>query len=80
MKKPLLPITLLILITNTLFAQLPQMQIAGKPKKETTEFVGSNIKDTNGRICAAIKVVSNLDGLKYQSYNGVVKVDDKGIF
>ena len=50
------------------------MSIEGKPKKSTSEIVG--VRDDNGRFCAAIKVISDMDGFKYQSNNGVIKVDD----
>ena len=55
-------------------AQTSKMSIEGKPKKSSSEFVSA--RDDNGRFCAAIKVISDMDGFKYQSNNGVVKVDD----
>lgn len=58
-----------------LSAQTNQMNIDGKPEKSSSEMVG--VRDDNGRICAMIKVVSDMDGFSYDSYNGVVKVDDK---
>ncbi len=56
-------------------SSLSQMSVLGKPYKSSTEFVG--LRDDNGRICAMIKVISDIDGFKYDSYNGVIKVDDK---
>ncbi len=58
-------------------SSISRMSIVGKPKKSTSEFVGSSIRDVNGRICAMIKVISDMDGFKYDAYNGVVKVDDQ---
>ncbi len=52
------------------------MSVSGKAQKSSYEFVGSNIRDANGRICAAIKVISDRDGFKYQANNGVARVDD----
>jgi uncharacterized protein (TIGR02145 family) len=69
-----------LLSTNT-FAQastssLAKMRIAGKPQKSATEFVSR--RDANGKICAAIQVISDMDGFKYQSNNGIVgNVDDQ---
>lgn len=57
-----------------LLAQLSELNMVSKPEKIFTEFVG--IRDANGRFCAAIQVISDMDGFKYDSYNGVVKVDD----
>jgi hypothetical protein len=55
---------------------LAQMRIDGKPQKSGSEFVSR--RDANGKICAAIQVISDMDGFKYQSYNGIVgDVDDQ---
>ena len=54
--------------------ELAQLQIVGKPEKSSTEFVGASIRDINGRICAAVQVISDLDGFTYDAYNDVVKV------
>jgi len=51
------------------------MHIIGKPEQSKTELVG--IHDANGRFCAGIQVISDMEGFKYDAYNGVVKVDDK---
>jgi len=56
-------------------AQTSKMRIDGKPEKLTNEMVG--VRDVNGRICAALQVISDMDGFKYDSYNGVVRVDDE---
>ena len=73
--KKMLALTVMMFLSNSLFAQLAEMQIVGKPQKLESEFVG--VRDANGRICAAIQVISDQDGFRYQSYNGVVKVDDE---
>jgi uncharacterized protein (TIGR02145 family) len=55
---------------------LAQLRIDGKPQKSATEFVSR--RDANGKICAAIQVISDMDGFKYQSNNGIVgDVDDQ---
>lgn len=53
---------------------LNQLNLVGKPEKLETEIVA--VRDVNNRYCTAIKVVSDMDGFSYQSYNGIVKVDD----
>jgi len=58
-----------------MYAQVSELQIIGQPEKLDSEIVAK--KDINGNFCAGIKVVSDLDGFKYDSYNGVVDVDDK---
>ncbi len=69
-------IILLMLLVGNLYAQqLAQLRVLGKPQKSTDEFVAK--RDVNGRFCAAIKVVSDMEGFKYDSNNGVVAVDDQ---
>jgi len=65
----------ILVITASLYAQSSGLRIDGRPEKSLDEIVG--VKDANGRLCAAIQVVSNMEGFKYDSYNGVVKVDDR---
>ncbi len=56
-------------------AQFDKMEIIGNPVKIENEFVSA--RDVNGRICAAIKIISDMDGFKYDANNGVVKVEHK---
>ena len=53
------------------------MRIEGKPEILPSELIDKNIKDANGDICAAIKVISNLDGLTFNSNNGIIKSTGK---
>jgi formylglycine-generating enzyme required for sulfatase activity len=64
-----------LLLSTVVFAQTAKMSIEGKPQKSSNEIVGK--RDSNGKFCAAVQVVSDMDGFKYQSYNGVVAVDDQ---
>jgi len=67
----------LMMMHLSLFAQLSEMHIAGKPEKLTAPI--PEVRDINGRICAAIYIVADMEGFKYDSYQGVVKViDQKG--
>ena len=70
---------MLIVITPVLlFAQLSQLHISGKAAKLTNPI--SEVRDINGRICAAIHIVADMEGFKYDSYQGVVKmIDLKGL-
>ncbi len=61
---------LIILFISTLSAQLPTMEIIGNPERVENEIVTR--RDTNGRYCAAIQIVTDLKGVKYESYNGIV--------
>ena len=69
----------LILITFTLlqtgWAQLAEMKIIGNPEKSETDIVAQ--RDANGRFCAAIQVISDMEGFQYEAYNGVVRMEDK---
>lgn len=60
----------LILAGGSALAVISNLQVVGKPHKSDDEFVGR--KDINGRLCAAIQVVSDLEGLAYDSHNGIV--------
>jgi formylglycine-generating enzyme required for sulfatase activity len=66
---------ILLTISPPLLAELSSLRIEGAPEKSSDEIVG--VKDVNRRECAAIQVISDMDGFSYDSYNGVVKVDDK---
>ncbi len=69
-------IILLMLLAGNLYAQqLAQLRVLGKPQKAPDEFVAK--RDANGRYCAMIKVISDMEGFQYDAYNGVVAVDDQ---
>jgi len=79
MRKAFLILGLFIFLSQVGFSQqkddgLTELKIVGKPEKSLNEMVG--VRDVNGRLCAAIQVISDMDGFKYDSYNGVVRVDD----
>ena len=61
---------LLIALFQMAFAQLPTMEIVGDPQKVNNEIVSR--RDTNGRFCSAIQVISSLEGLAFGAYSGVV--------
>ncbi len=71
MKKILL-LVLIGLITLPAYAQeLKKMEIIGKPVKlQSGEMVAR--RDQNGNYCAAIQVVSDMDGFSYDSFDGIV--------
>ncbi len=73
--KYLFSFLILILLTNSVFAQLARMHLEGKAQRSDDEIVAK--RDANGRYCAAIKVVSDMEGFSYDAYNGVVAVDDR---
>ncbi len=54
---------------------LAQLSLEGKPEFLQGEIVAK--RDINSRFCAALQVISNLDGFSYDANNGVVDVDDK---
>lgn len=55
---------------------LKEMRIVGKAKKlDSGEMVAR--RDQNGNYCAAIQVVSDMDGFSYDSFDGIVgQIDD----
>src|SRR3990172_1717165 len=65
---------LIVLMHVSLFAQPPQLHIADEAEKLTAPTAEE--RDINGRICAAIHIIADMEGFKYDSYQGVVKVID----
>jgi uncharacterized protein (TIGR02145 family) len=60
-----------ILITTSLAAQdLRQMRLVGEPHKLDSELVAR--RDNDGNYCAAIQVISDMDGFSYDAFDGVV--------
>ena len=41
------------------------------------ELISKDIRDANGDVCAAVVISSDLPGLAFQSYNGIVKTNNK---
>lgn len=70
--------TLIAVIHLFTYAQeTSQMWVTGKGKQTEGEFIGSNVRDANGDICAGLIILSDLTDLHYTSYNGIVKLDRK---
>ncbi|HDR05282.1 MAG TPA: PEGA domain-containing protein [Candidatus Marinimicrobia bacterium] len=68
----------LLTLASLLSAQdntLPKLRLLEKPRLLSNEFVGSQHKDVNGRIAAALKIISDMEGFAYKSNNGIIKVD-----
>jgi formylglycine-generating enzyme required for sulfatase activity len=64
---------IMFFLFSTLMGQdLSQMHIVGSAEFLTNELISNNIRDTNGEVCAGIMIVSDLEGLTYQSNNGIV--------
>ena len=68
--KRIFTILLMFVITMPSHAQLPRMELMEPPKLLAEKFLVR--RDINARLCAVIKVVSDLEGFGYDSYNGVV--------
>ena len=65
----------MLLIGSLNAQQLAQLRVLGKAQKSPDEFVAK--RDANGRYCAMIKVISDMEGFQYDAYNGVVAVEDQ---
>ena len=76
MKKIVLFLLMQSLLSMTYAQETREMKIVGKPKKlDTGEMVAR--RDGNGNYCAAIQVISNMDGFSYDSFDGMVgSIDD----
>jgi formylglycine-generating enzyme required for sulfatase activity len=76
MKKTTLFILLICSALADYAQETKELSIIGKPKKlDTGEMVAR--KDQNGNYCAAIQLISNLEGFSYDSNDGMVgNIDD----
>lgn len=76
MKKVTLISFLISIILPAIAQDLKEMRIVGKAKKlDSGEMVAR--RDQNGNYCAAIQVVSDMDGFSYNSNDGIVdNIDD----
>ena len=64
----------LLIIPISISAQQPQLHIIGEPELSPTDIVA--VRDDNtGKFCAAIQVITDLQGFGYSSDIGVVRVD-----
>ena len=59
-------VLLFLLRAKIPFAQLSSLEIVGSPQQSSDEIVG--VRDPNGRFCAAVQVISDMDGFSYDSY------------
>jgi formylglycine-generating enzyme required for sulfatase activity len=76
MKKYAHLITLLIGISICVSSQeMKQLKISGNTKKLNNELTFR--RDQNGNYCAAIQIISDLDGFDYDSNDGIIGLDDK---
>jgi hypothetical protein len=59
-----------------LFSQpLSQISVIGKAEFQSSELISKEVRDANGDVCAGLIIATDLDGLKFDSYNGVVKMN-----
>jgi len=65
----------LLLFSGLAYTQSSELKLIGKPERVESEIVAK--RDASGYFCAAIQIISNMDGFSYESNNGVVDVDDK---
>ncbi|HNR13768.1 MAG TPA: PEGA domain-containing protein, partial [Thermodesulfobacteriota bacterium] len=73
MRRDLILLSILLFTLPVINQELPQMHMIGDPELAEDELVG--VRDVNGRDCAAVQVLTDLSGLAYDAYNGVVRVD-----
>jgi hypothetical protein len=77
-KKPIIKtalfIIVLILLCNTLFAQTGQLNLKVEARK--IKYVSIDVQDAQGNYCSALRIISDIQGLQYDSYLGIVQIDD----
>jgi len=66
---------LILLLCSTAIAQdTYSLRISGTPEQLAGELIDINKKDANGEVCAGLVIESDLDGLSYDSNNGIINV------
>ncbi|MCF8267268.1 MAG: PEGA domain-containing protein [Ignavibacteriales bacterium] len=67
--------TLILLFTSILNAQeISKLSVAGKPEFAPDILLNRDIKDANYEVCAGLMILTDLTGLQFDSYNGIVKL------
>jgi len=64
----------LFILSFAVFAQ-NEMRVVGKGEFQPSELIDKSIRDANGEVCAGLMIVTDLTGMRYDSYNGIVKVN-----
>lgn len=77
MKHPLRILIFLLALPGCLYSQtLSEMRVvSGSAKFMPGELIDKSVIDANGDVCAGFKIRTDLEGLSFQSYNGIVKVN-----
>ncbi|MFH0992116.1 MAG: PEGA domain-containing protein [bacterium] len=76
MKRYISLLIILMFIAVKLWPQdLSELRIAGKGEYLKSELINKAVRDANGIVCAGLMILSDLDGLSYESNNGVVKIN-----
>ncbi|MBS4028653.1 MAG: PEGA domain-containing protein, partial [Ignavibacteriales bacterium] len=66
---------LLLSFSFTHSQELSQLRVVGKAELLTGEIIARENKDVNGEVCAGVAIVSDLTGLTFKSWNGIVKMN-----
>ena len=72
MKKILL---FILLFPFQLLIAQNEMRVVGNGEFQPSELIDKSIRDANGEVCAGLMIVTDLTGMRYDSYNGIVKVN-----
>ncbi|MFH0735019.1 MAG: SUMF1/EgtB/PvdO family nonheme iron enzyme [bacterium] len=67
-------VLIIFISVNVLYAQ-NEMRVVGKGEIQLSELIDKSARDANGDVCAGLMIVTDLTGLTYNSYNGVVKIN-----
>ncbi|MEI7812495.1 MAG: PEGA domain-containing protein [Ignavibacteria bacterium] len=75
MKSIFFSFVLLVILISPFYSQeLSELRISGKCVILPEELIDRNNRDVNGEVCAGLMMISDLDGLAYDSYNQIVKI------
>lgn len=67
--------TAIIIISSgiiTISQELNQLRVIGKAGLQPNEIISKDKTDINGEVCGGILIYTDLDGISFNSYNGIV--------
>ncbi len=78
MIKKIIFLNLIFICVNFNYAQkVNQLFIVGNGEYVTGELVAKEIVDANGEVCAGLIISTDLTGMAFSSYNGIVKTNEQ---
>ncbi len=69
--------SIIFTIDITAQSEINQMSIFGEGEFIPGEIISKDVVDANGEVCAGLMIQTDLSGLSFTSYNGIVKLNER---